>query len=205
MTRACAGCTPKEELADVAKQGGKLRADFKSVEAQLGRLARVSNMHGHMLAALAGESAEQHSAAMRLQRMLAQECQVIAQRQECAAADLAAAQRSIDELHGDVSAEILPVRPQDTYACMIPNNLPLCMVRLSFNTEKCTLALLSHRDVTTNSLLLHDCLWMCRTCRELLRHCRQSMPRSARPSAPSLQILSQSALACRAASTLPMR
>ena len=119
--RAGAGRTPKEELADVAEQGGKLRAELKSVEAQLGRLARVSNMHGHMLAALAGESAEQHSAAMRLQRTLAQECQVIAQRQECAAADLAAAHCSIDKLHEDVSVEILPVRPRDTYACMTPD------------------------------------------------------------------------------------
>ena len=64
-----------------------------------------------MLAALAGESAEQHSAAMHLQRTLAQECQVIAQRQECATADLAAAQHSIDKLHGNMSADILPVRP----------------------------------------------------------------------------------------------
>ena len=119
MIRACAGRTPREELADVAKQDGKLKAELASVETQLGRLARVSNMHGYMLAALAGESAEQHSAAMRLQRMLAQECQVIAQRQEGAAADLAAAQRSIDKLHGSVSAEILPVRPEDTCACMV--------------------------------------------------------------------------------------
>ena len=121
--RTCAGPTPREELAGVAKQGDKLKAELASVEAQLGRLARVSNMHGHMLAALAGESAEQHSAAMRLQRTLAQECQAIAQRQECATADLAAAQCSIDKLHGDVSSEILPVCPQDTYACMIPDTL----------------------------------------------------------------------------------
>ena len=158
MMRACAGRTPKEELADVAKQGGKLKADLTSVEAQLGRLARVSNMHGHMLAALAGESAEQHSAAMRLQHMLAQECQVIAQRQESAGADLAAAQRSIDKLHGDVSSEILPVRPRVTYARMIhqlrPNAMCAFYATCVDTPELCCDIVMPRHD----SSLLHDCL-----------------------------------------------
>ena len=55
-----------------------------------------------MVIALAAETTEHHSTAMRLQHTLAQECQAMAQRQERLAAELAAVQRGMLALRGSM-------------------------------------------------------------------------------------------------------
>ena len=72
-------------------------------------LAKSGKAQGDMVIALAGETTEQHSTAMRLQQTLAQECQTMSQRQERLVAELAAAQRSIVELRSSMPAAPLVV------------------------------------------------------------------------------------------------
>ena len=90
-------------------------AELASLQAKLQELAKSGNAQGDMLIALAGESTEHHSTAMRLQRKLAQECQAMGQRQERLAAELAAAQRSVLELRSG-----MPAAPHAVSCCFSP-------------------------------------------------------------------------------------
>ena len=72
-------------------------------------LVKSGKAQGELVIALAGETTEQHSTAMRLQHTLAQECQAMAQRQERLAAELAAAQCGMLELRSSMPAAPLVV------------------------------------------------------------------------------------------------